>query len=509
MPSEGRLHPATLLFDLAGHVKRFAVPAIFVMFGMSSSTRGIESRFGRLPDGWEVWLLILFLPAALFSIARYLSFRLHYADRELVIRSGLVFRNERHIPFSRIQNVDAVQNIVHRLLGVVEVRIQTGGGAEEEARLSVLALPALDELRARVFGEPAAPAQAEVEPAHPLLLHLPLGELLLYGFLENKGMVLIAAAFGAAWEAGVVDLLTRGFFETTATAGQGFARDLFTSIAEGRSLPLGRIAIALGAFALFLVFVRVLSMAWAFFRLHDFRLTRVGEDLRTEYGLFTKVATTIPVRRVQAITVHAGPLQRWLARSSVTVATAGGKGGERSTQGRERLAPLIHDRALPELLREIVPGFDLGAVTWNRVHPRAFRRAIKPALIFTAAATLMSALILGRGAIGVAIVLLGWSILTAYVYVKHLGWAESEDVVMMRSGWLWRSVTLARVNKIQALTMQESPFDRRAAMASLRVDTAGAGELSHRVAIPFLDRDVAAGLADRLAASAANAAFRW
>ena len=43
----------------------------------------------------------------------------------------------------------------------------------------------------------------------------------------------------------------------------------------------------------------------------------------------------------------------------------------------------------------------------------------------------------------------------------------------------------------------------------VRVDTAGAGELSHRVAIPYLDRDVASGLSERLAASAANAAFRW
>lgn len=152
MPSEQRLHPATLLFDLAKHLKQFAVPALLVIFGMSRSSGGPGGMFGRLPSGWEVWLLILFVPATLVSIARYLSFRLRYADRELVIRSGLIFRNERHIPFSRIQNVDAIQNLFHRLLGVVEVRLETGGGKEEEARLSVLPLSALDELRTRVIG---------------------------------------------------------------------------------------------------------------------------------------------------------------------------------------------------------------------------------------------------------------------------------------------------------------------------------------------------------------------
>ena len=93
--------------------------------------------------------------------------------------------------------------------------------------------------------------------------------------------------------------------------------------------------------------------------------------------------------------------------------------------------------------------------------------------------------------------------------MAHLGWAESAEVVLMRSGWLWRRITIARVNKIQAVALRESPFDRRAAMARVRVDTAGAGEASHRVDIPYLDRDVGGRLADRLATQAANTAFRW
>jgi membrane protein YdbS with pleckstrin-like domain len=43
----------------------------------------------------------------------------------------------------------------------------------------------------------------------------------------------------------------------------------------------------------------------------------------------------------------------------------------------------------------------------------------------------------------------------------------------------------------------------------VRVDTAGAGEFSHRVDIPYLPRDVAAGLAERLAVQAANTSFKW
>src|SRR5687767_11537784 len=223
MPSEQRLHPTTLLFDLAGHIKRFALPAVLVLLGMSRSTGGRGGNFARLPDGWEAWLLVLFIPAVLFSIARYLSFRLRYEEHELVIRSGLIFRNERHIPYSRIQNVDAIQNLVHRLIGVVEVRLETGGGKQEEARLSVLPLSALDELRTRVFERTGHQAPRHestgthpthrTHGTHPELVHLPPKELLLYGFLENRGMVLIAAGFGALWESGALNFVSNLLFE--------------------------------------------------------------------------------------------------------------------------------------------------------------------------------------------------------------------------------------------------------------------------------------------------------
>ncbi len=87
----------------------------------------------------------------------------------------------------------------------------------------------------------------------------------------------------------------------------------------------------------------------------------MGEDLRSEYGLFTKVTATVPIRRVQAITINAGPLHRWLERATVRVATAGG-GGKKNQQAanvREWLAPLIHEQALPHLLQQVLPGFDL------------------------------------------------------------------------------------------------------------------------------------------------------
>ena len=102
-----------------------------------------------------------------------------------------------------------------------------------------------------------------------------------------------------------------------------------------------------------------------------------------------------------------------------------------------------------------------------------------------------------------------WAFVHARLYVKHLGWAVGDRAVLFRSGWLWREITVARFNKIQAVTLGESPFDRRARMASVRVDTAGAGDASHGVDIPYLARTTADELHRRLAGEAARTAFRW
>ena len=83
------------------------------------------------------------------------------------------------------------------------------------------------------------------------------------------------------------------------------------------------------------------------------------------------------------------------------------------------------------------------------------------------------------------------------------------DAIVFKSGWLWRRVTVARFSKIQAVARLESPFNRRTEMATVKVDTAGAGHAEHAVEIPFLGAETATALAATLDARAEETAFRW
>lgn len=523
MPSENaapeaRLHPASIVFWVGARARQLIVP--IVVGGFSASQWGL---------GWPSMVAMIMIPVFVFSVVRYLTFRYRFEERELVVRTGLIFRQVRTIPYSRIQNLDAVQGLAQRLFDVVEVQLQTGAGAEPEATMSVIPTSAVPELRRRVFagregsfpvgesvtdsgipdpGKPVGttPALAE-EHAGDVLLHLPPRELLLYGLIQNKGMIVIAAGMGLVWELGLIENYAVGAIGNNAWF-QGLFRD--ATGAAGALAAFAAIGVLGAALAALFVIARVLSVAWAFVRLHDFTISRQGEDLRTTFGLFTRVTATIPLRRIQKLTVHEGPLHRLAKRAAVRVETAGGKKHESQEEAhRQWLAPLIRRDRLEEFVGEVLPELDFATVRWEPVAPGATRRVFKEGAIGAALVSIPAFFLLGVGALPIAALLLGLAWVHARTYVANLGWSVTNGSVLFKSGWLWRRTSVARFVKIQAVSLRQTPFDRRRDMARVRVDTAGAGAASHAVNIPYLLVPRAEELAHALTAEAARTTFRW
>ena len=501
MPSEHRLHPVSILFAFLAQLRAFVLPGLLVLLGASS-------RGGA--DWWQPWMMLLVVPNAIVAGLRYMSYRYRYDPHEIVIRSGLVFRKERHIPYARIQNIDAVQHVLHRLLNVVEVRVETGGGQTAEATMSVLPMAAFQEMRTRVFAERDVQRSPEAQPVAPAtreLLRLNTRELLLCGFLENRGAVMIAAGFGVVWELGLLDRLMGRVFGDQ-TSGRRVIRDLMRDMSDNVEVAFNRIALTFVAFIALLIVIRLMSMGWAVVRLYGFRLALTDDDLRTEYGLFTRVAATIPLRRIQTLSLYEGPLHRLARRVAIRAYTAGGRPSEGGRTERESLAPILRQDAAPSLVAEVLDGTNLPAVAWQRVAPGAFRREVKGWLIVALALSGVALWALRWWALLVVPLLLVWAVVAARRTVDHLGWAVTGEAVLFRAGWLWRRVNIVRFAKIQTVTLAASPFDRRTAMARVRVDTAGATEAS-RINIPYLSQGVARELHAKLAREAAERQFKW
>lgn len=512
-----RLNRWSWIFITAGTLRALIVPAVAATF---ASGGALLWRPGLLS-------LVLIAPSAAYGFIRQWVYNYRFADGELVVRDGLLFRNVRQIPYERIHNVALVRNPLHRALGVATVRIETAAGGKPEALLRVLSLEAAEELRRRTLGEarggPMPDGAAKASEGSPLV-QTPDRELVRLGLISNRGLLVVAAALGGLsqvdwWQNWISEYDWPGFFESARNQGPGWLRWLFDS-----GSITGKVLLGLAVVLLALGLLRLLSIVWYLVRYRGFALTRKRDDLQAEYGLATRVSSVIPVYRIQLVTVTASLLHRWLDRESIEIEMAGASeedsnltqaSGVRLT--RQWLAPIVPSRRSAELIRQIMPEVDLEAVDWQAIEPRAARRIVNRFALVVVPVTLVVMAVMtfapipvhGLHGLWLAGVGLPAVWLIARRWVRTAGWAMTDHAIFFRSGWPGRHTSVVRFVTMQTVSLKQSPFDRRAGMATVAVDTAGAGSTGHRIEIPYLDAEVAVETARRLHAESCGTEFRW
>jgi putative membrane protein len=514
MPAEARrLHRWSWLFIAASSMKTLIVVAV----------GSIIASGGVLLARLDILSLVLIVPALVFAFIRQKVYTYSFAESELVVRDGLLTRNVRHISYERVHNVALVRNPIHRLLGVTSARIETAAGGKPEALLRVLSLEAAEELRHYTLGE-----ERQAAPKDGPLLQVPDRELVNLGLISNRGFVVVAAVIGVFSQGNwwnqdwVKDQDWLSIYESTRAKAPGWIAWLF----EPGSL-MGRVVIGVVLVLLLLVLLRLLSIAWYLVRYRGFMLSKKGEDLRAEYGLFTQVSSLIPVHRIQLVTVSTTFLHRCFGRASIDLETAGASesgsalSGPLATPGvsitRQWLAPIIESDRAAGLVREVLPEIDIESIDWKPIEARAIKRIVNKVTIAVTPLTLIVAAILkfsplhqsGWHALWLPLVILPTAWLITRRWVRRAGYALTDGAIYFRSGWLGRQISVVRFGNMQTVSMHQSPFDRRKRMASLAVDTAGAGNMGHRIRIPFLDVGVAGLILNRLYTETRVTEFRW
>jgi putative membrane protein len=506
--AERRLHPWSWVFSLWTEVRRFAVPVLLVV---------AAARFTFLDLFW----LPFVIPVVIYALVRQLTLRYTLHDTELIVRrSLLIYRSERHIPFTRIHNLKIIETPLHRLLHVVEVVVETASGKEPEATLRVLSLEAFDELRAHVAARtdmlvPPGTDTPEDETSEKggqgrsrLVLTLSLADAAKYGALDNRGLVIVGALFGFGWEAWTSYQGGEPWEPRSWMAPWQMMRSLWgwlTGTATPLQSPLMWIAIVLSALAL----LKVFSIVWAVLTLHGFRVERARTSLNVTHGLLTRASTVIPLHRIQQIKLRAKPLHRLFSHVEVELDTVGAAG-----EGQQRqpvwLAPLAQRGAVSRLLAEVGAPVAIEDVRWEPVHPRAAHRMRKKALLVVIAAGLIAAAITRRPAMfAVAAVILPIALWGATMSARRLGYAVASPFILFKQGWIWQTIQITWVDRVQALAISSSPFDRRHGMATLIVDTAAGGAMGAGLQVPYLGADTARALQARLAAEVAATRFQW
>ncbi|ODP39342.1 PH domain-containing protein [Sphingomonas turrisvirgatae] len=447
-----RVHPGTMAVAFLRKAPQnvFAIP----VFAGWMSGRGLD---------WA--LLIAGVAAAVALFFTWLNWRrFTYAvgPDELVVERGVFSLSRRSIPLERIQDVSIERKPLHRLFGLAEVRIETGGGDADEAVLDSVSLGEAARLRAALRGRHVAAHQAGDEATvtgpHvlPVVFAMTPGRVLLLG-LFSFSLVWLAALFGIIQSLDqFVDLGWDQLRDYAGTAREQ-AQARFSVAAV---LMVAGIAIALG------VASGVVSTI-----LRDWNFTlRAGEGrFRRTRGLLTRSEVVVAMRRVQLALVQRGPLRGWLGWNALSVQTLG---GSNDPSGRQSLAPLAREDEVAQIVSMAgLPPFErlpLRSVDGGHVVRALLRTVPAPLIAIVAAAIFVTPLTL------VGLVILPPLIVSALLQRRFHRFALLETSLQVMRGVIVQRDWIVPVDNVQVLTVRQGPLQRALGIASVAIDTAGA-----------------------------------
>lgn len=431
-----RLHPAAvpiwLIYD-AGRFLFALIPAILL--------GGIQPA---------LLLIVPFIVAG--PLVRFRRFRYQLTDATLMVEGGLINRWRRVIPRERVQSVDVVEKLRHRVFGVVEVRVEAIGAQQTEAALVALLTEDADRIKRWAAGAAADSEEpGESERTHPVLARLTPVDLLIAGVTGGRVAVL-AVLLGYGQEF---------LGQQTLERARSFVLDLMPNTSIVAAVAIGVSVLLI--ISLLLSVIATVIVHW------NFTLTLEDDRLVIRRGLLERRRAQMPLHRIQAVEIHENLLRKMFGLASLTVVVAGynqeGQENERTNVllpiGRRKTAWAIAGKVLRS------PS-EVDAVTLT---PRPRRALSKNVILITlplVAAGVVATVLAGTtGALVFALLPLGW--LAQYLGFRVAGHGIDADYVIVRSGVLVTTTSVVPRTNLQHLQLSWSALQESFALATVRL----------------------------------------
>lgn len=441
-PVYRRLNPLTFVVEIVRVIGRFIYFFILVLVTGSGSGDFMYEAIGGV--------------VIVVAVVRYLSTSYAIHDGHLLIKYGIINRVKRTIPLTKIQNINIHKSWIHRILGLVDLKIETGAGAEAEASLSALSMVEADalkkELTAGVHKEVGLDARPE-EIRGRTVYRINSKELFLAGATENRALAILGAVFG----------------------GSVIFQDRLEEFAR-RTMPnLNGSWVTIAVFALiFLLFGWIASIVMAVVSYGNFEVTLEGGKLRRHYGLINQIESVVPLPRVQLVRASQTLLQRALRLCKLHVETAGSFQKE-DLGGTSLICPLLESDRLNDIVMTVLPGRPIDSLRWQRVSPWTIRTHAQTSMIVYTVLVGIAAANFGWVALWALIPAALWSVFTGWVHYRTTGYDSKPTLLATRHGVFSQKTLYVPVEKVQSTSIRQSPLQRRLGLMTVGFHTAGLG----------------------------------
>lgn len=460
-----RLHASGLLVGFVTGLPQLIFPIFAAIFGV---------REARNPQLIPVIILAVLFISLFFRWLAWLRFRYHVGDHDIRVEKGILNRTARSIPYDRIQDVSIEQKPLARVMGLSEVKFETGGGDGDDAKLSFVTVDEANRLRelvrSRKAGVAVAHEVADVrhESDAPPIFAMDGQRVLLFG-LYSFSLVIFAVLGGVAQQFDF--LLPFEFWDVKHWIGLAEERGVSVDTINGVGIA-AQLLLAFGAFTSLIFIGLATGVVRTLLREHGFRLDRTAKGFRRRRGLLTLTDVVMPAHRVQAAVVQTGPFRKWRGWHSLKFVSLAQDSKEESNYVAAPFATLEEIWPIAQAARIEGPDAEMqfrrGRLMWWFNSPIALTFVIIVAMI----ATMVFA--------GAPFAMAGQMLFVPFCLLplwwlewRHYRDAMDDSQIYVRDGWWRQKLTIAPQVKVQSVEVAQGPVARALGLASLRFGIAG------------------------------------
>ena len=461
-----RLHISGLLVGFVSGLPQLVFPMVAAIFGVRKADNPV-----LIP----IVIAAVLLFSLFFRWLAWLRFQYFVGEHDIRVEKGILNRTARSIPYERIQDVSIEQKPLARMMGLGEVKFETGGGDGDDAKLSFVTLAEANRLRALIRSrkagiEVAVPADvpAPVEEDAQPIFAMDDKRVFVFG-LYSFSLVIFAVLGGLAQQFDF--LLPFDFWDVKHWIGLAEERGVSVSQINGVGL-FAQLIFAFGAITSLIFIGFATGVVRTILREHGFRLDQTAKGFRRRRGLFTLTDVIMPTHRVQAALVQTGPFRKrrgWHSLKFVSLAQ------DSKQEANYVAAPFA---TLDEVWR-IAQAAAIAAPDGDERLQRGVATYWLTQLLFIVPVllTAMAALVVFADApIGRTTFLLPLLVLPGALF--WLDWRQyrfglDDHQLYLNRGWWRQQMTIAPQVKVQSVEIAQGPLSRRQGLASLRFGIAG------------------------------------
>lgn len=439
--------------------------------------------FGQGSDNFAKIAIAISIFAGVFSIGaaviKYLYFYFVFTKGQLRVSEGLLKKRNLSVPREKIQRVEFEQNVIHRLLGVVTLRIETAGAEGDELEIGALAIDKARALREILLANRSetnlneGPTQVEDKP----LLHLGLPALLRASLVRNHFRTLgIVLGFLASIYFQFEEVINMDEWMSKWLPQWYYSDDMMSGF--------------LFIIPPILILVILLTMIRTVLQYYQFSLWRTQDGFRVAYGLFNRHTNSALNRKVQFIRWRDNVLMRLIKMHGLFIYQATSVSAKRDQSIQ---APFCQDEHVNLVVQDVYPDHDEARM--DEVKPSLryryvifFRWGVIPSIIALVYGLLMT------WSPSWYLLLTIWLILMwryAQSYTLSMRLRISHDHIFIERGLLEKNRYLLQISKLQGLTVRQNPWESRHHLSSFSFFTA-AGTVS----FPYLSQTEVAQIRD-------------